>query len=323
MAAKSDDAVERRNRGDAIVIGTRGSDLARAQAAQVAQALREKGGIREIETTIITTSGDEDVRLEPSDLRAGRKGMFTREIERALLSGAIDIAVHSAKDLPSEMTMGLRIAATLPRARTSDLFLSRERVRLRDLPVGAIVATSSVRRRHQLVHANGQIEVVELRGNVPTRLRKLAENGWSGIVLARAGLERLRFVIDHDRMRAVGAEFSCEELLPPTFLPAGGQGVIAVQTRADADDVIGSALAAIDHEPTSRCLRAEREFLRLLNVDCNAPVGALSTVVDGAQTLCAQIFEPDKSAPRSGSVTSQTAAPEELARELYEQIQVR
>src|ERR1041385_7899605 len=168
-----------------IVLGSRGSELARTQTAMVIEALKKAWPDLEIATEIISTRGD--VRTaEPLDPRAGRKGLFTGEIESALAAKKVDVAVHSAKDLPSEMTAGLELAAVLPRALVEDVLVSKT------TGTGTI-ATGSVRRQHQLRWKFPGVEIVDLRGNVPTRLRRLVENDWAGVVLARAGLERLGY----------------------------------------------------------------------------------------------------------------------------------
>src|SRR5438105_14533663 len=171
-----------------IVLGTRGSELARAQTLLVEKAIQDTHLDVTIETKIIATKGD---RARVVDPRAGRKGLFTAEIERALLAGEVDVAVHSAKDLPSEMSPDAEIAAVLGRAPMEDVLVSKHLGGLASLPEGATIATGSVRRKHQLLSKHAALDLVDLRGNVPTRLRKLAENQWDAIVLARAGLERL------------------------------------------------------------------------------------------------------------------------------------
>src|SRR5881397_3687111 len=171
-----------------IVLGTRGSELARAQARLVEKAIQRVRPEAKIETKIIATQGDKARVIDP---RAGRKGVFTAEIERALLAGDVDIAVHSAKDLPSETSSDAEIAAVLPRAAIDDMLVSKHPGGLASLPKGAVVATGSVRRKHQLLWKRADLKVIDLRGNVPTRLRKLSENEWDAIVLARAGLGRL------------------------------------------------------------------------------------------------------------------------------------
>ena len=213
-----------------IILGTRGSELARAQTLLVEEAIRRVHPDVEIETKLIVTRGD---NAKVVDLHAGRKGLFTAEIERALLAGEVDVAVHSAKDLPSQTSPGAQIAAVLPRAAVDEVLISKYSGGLACLPSGAKVATGSVRRQRQLHWKRADLKIVDLRGNVPTRLRKLVEKKWDGILLARAGLERLGF-------SPTGTESSFEdgqlffEILPrEIFLPAGGQGIIALQIRSD------------------------------------------------------------------------------------------
>ena len=196
-----------------IVIGTRGSKLAQAQARMVSDGLRARWADLAVETKIITTSGDENNRkIRDAVQSAGRKGLFTAEIERALLAGAVDLAVHSAKDLPSELTAGTEIAAVLPRAPVDDVLISIMPWDLHSLPANGIVATGSVRRKHQLRWKRPDLEIVDLRGNVMTRLRKLAIDQWHAIILARAGLERLGLETKERRLRFEESEFSIEVL---------------------------------------------------------------------------------------------------------------
>src|SRR5713101_5172963 len=170
-----------------IVIGTRGSELAQAQARMVSDGLRARWADLTVETKIITTSGDENNRkIRDAVQSAGRKGLFTAEIEKALLARDIDLAVHSAKDLPSELTADTEIAAVLPRAALDDVLVAKQPGGLASLWEGATIATGSVRRKHQLSWKRPDVKIVDLRGNVPTRMRKLAENDWDAIVLAQA-----------------------------------------------------------------------------------------------------------------------------------------
>jgi hydroxymethylbilane synthase len=303
-----------------IVIGTRGSELARRQSLMVEQALNEKWGDLTIETKVITTRGDEkNGHPAVADLRAGRKGLFTGEIERALAARHIDLAVHSAKDLPSEATPGTEIAATLPRGPVDDVLVSLGRYTLESLPVAGIVATGSVRRKHQLRWKRPDLEVVDLRGNVPTRLRKLAKDEWHAGVLARAGLERLALSLDDERIRYEGLDFFVTALPRDVFLPAGGQGVIAIQIRAD-DDRARMLLEPINDFNTRLCLRAEREFLRLLQGDCNQPVGVLATVNGSTLRLRGQVFALEATTPREGMVEGPGEEAENLAAQLLQQL---
>jgi len=303
-----------------IVIGTRGSELAQAQARMVSDGLRARWADLTVETKIITTSGDENNRkIRDAVQSAGRKGLFTAEIERALLAGDVDLAVHSAKDLPSELTAGTEIAAVLPRAPVDDVLISIMPWDLHLLPANGIVATGSVRRKHQLRWKRPDLEIVDLRGNVMTRLRKLAIDQWHAIILARAGLERLGLETKERRLRFEESEFSIEVLPQEFFLPAGGQGVIAMQVRS-GDDRARMLVDPLNDFDTRLCLRAEREFLRLLHGDCNQPVGVLA-IVDGAiMKIRGQVFDLEATTPRKGSIEGPSEDAEQLAARLLEQI---
>ncbi len=303
-----------------IVIGTRGSELAQAQARMVSDGLRARWADLTVETKIITTSGDENNRkIRDAVQSAGRKGLFTAEIERALLAGDVDLAVHSAKDLPSELTAGTEIAAVLLRAPVDDVLISIMPWDLHSLPANGIVATGSVRRKHQLRWKRPDLEIVDLRGNVMTRLRKLAIDQWHAIILARAGLERLGLETKERRLRFEESEFSIEVLPQEFFLPAGGQGVIAMQVRS-GDDRARMLVEPLNDFDTRLCLRAEREFLRLLHGDCNQPVGVLA-IVDGAiMKIRGQVFDLEATTPRKGSIEGPSEDAEQLAARLLERI---
>ena len=272
----------------------------------------------ELETTvkIIKTLGDERT-AEPVDPRAGRKGLFTGEIERALSTGEIELAIHSAKDLPSEMTSGLEVAGVLGRAAVDDVLISKQPGNV--LRPKAVVATGSVRRQYQLRYRQPDLEVVDLRGNVPTRLRKLVTGNWDGIVLARAGVERLGHDLARGSFEFEGTLLHTQILAPDDFLPAGGQGVIALQVRSD-DDNAKTIVQPLNHSETLLCLEAEREFLRLLQGDCGSPVGVLATISGSAMTLRAQVFEPPRIEPRIARVDGEATSAKKLAKELWEAI---
>jgi hydroxymethylbilane synthase len=295
-----------------IILGTRGSELARAQARLVEKAIQGARPDTGIETRIIVTQGDKGKRIERL---AGRKGLFTVEIERALLGQDIDIAVHSAKDLPSEMNPDAEIAAVLRRAPVDDVVISKHPGGFASLPQGAIVATGSVRRKRQLLWKRADLKVVDLRGNVPTRLRKLLENNWDAIVLARAGLERLSQSPAFDEISFNGGQFFVEILPRETFLPAGGQGIIAIQVRANDQTMKGIADLVNDRE-TLLCLRAEREFLRLLQGDCNCPVGVLATIENDKMKLRGQLFTDQTTEPCEAEVKGVHDQGERLASQL-------
>ena len=305
-----------------LVLGTRGSDLARAQTAMVQAALASRWPEVEVAIEIITTRGDENSGCapEPIDRRAGRKGLFTGEIERALHDRRIDVAVHSAKDLPSDASDGLEICAALPRAPVEDLLIAKSAASCDALAQSAVIGTGSVRRQHQLRSLRPDLEIVELRGNVPTRLRKLIANPWEATVLARAGIERLGFDCARGELSFEGQVLRSSILPTEQFLPAGGQGIVALQVRSD-DAVTRSAITAINHSQTLLCLRAEREFLRLLEGDCDSPVGVFAAIEGKAMTLRAQVFTLGENEPRADKVTVRASfehQPEAVASALFQ-----
>ena len=295
-----------------IVLGTRGSELALAQTQMVEEALARTRPSVKVETEIIRTRGDHE-RVTPSELdrTKGRKGIFTAELERALMEKRIDVAVHSAKDLPSEMDKALTITAVLPRGAVEDLLLRKSTAHA---PV-ATIATGSVRRQRQTRWSNPAARVVALRGNVPTRLRKFIESDWDAIILARAGLERLGFLPPEFEFE--GQKVFAEILPPENFLSAGGQGIIALQTRA-ADWVAREIMSSIDDMETHLCLRAEREFLRLLQGDCDLPVGVHARFMKGEMALRVQLFG-DALAPKTAS--GRGGDPEKLAGDVFRKLE--
>jgi len=299
-----------------IILGTRGSELARTQAKLVAKAIQSLHPRIAIDTKIIATKGDDEKIVDPS---SGRKGLFTANIERALLAEEVDVAVHSAKDLPSEPSRGAKIAAVLPRGPIDDILVSKQWRSLASLPGAATVATGSVRRKRQLYWQRPDLNLVDHRGNVPTRLRKLSQNNWDAIVLARAGLARLAFLTTNTEIDFEGRQFFLEILPSESFLPAGGQGIIALQIRA-ADQSTNALLKPVNDRETLLCLQAEREFLRGLHGDCNFPVGVVATINDGRMKMRAQLFEAESSEPREAEVEGSLDAGETLAAQLLRMI---
>ncbi|HKS04092.1 MAG TPA: hydroxymethylbilane synthase [Chthoniobacterales bacterium] len=297
-----------------IILGSRGSDLALAQAQMAECALRKKWAI-EVQIKIIRTKGDEATSrtgaFNLATINAGRKGIFTGELERALVEKRIDVAVHSAKDIPSEMDGALIIAAVLPRAGVEDLLLRKGDA---STPITTI-ATGSVRRQRQTRAMNAEAQIVPLRGNVPTRLRKFVESDWDAIILARAGLERLGF--SPPEFEFDGHRIFAEVLPTENFLPAGGQGIIALQTR-EADFPVRQIVSSIDDRDTHLCLRAEREFLRLLQGDCDLPVGVQARLVKGQLELRAQVFG-DGAEPKIAM--GRGSDPEKLALNVFEKLE--
>ena len=300
-----------------ITLGTRGSELARAQTLLVEKAIQSAYPSMAIETKIIVTHGDNATVV---DLNAGRKGLFTAEIERALVAREVDVAVHSAKDLPSQTNPAAQIAAVLPRAPTNDVLISKHSGGLASIPCGATVATGSVRRQRQLHWKRPDLKLVDVRGNVPTRVRKLAENEWDGIVLARAGLERLGFSATRTETGFEGGQFFLEILPLELFVSAGGQGIIALQIRSN-DQNTKAFLASVNDPDTLLCLQAEREFLSLLHGDCNFPVGVYATISNGRMKLRTQVFEGELPMPRQAEVDGASDEGDQLAAKLLRKIE--
>jgi hydroxymethylbilane synthase len=246
-------------------LGSRGSPLALVQARQAQSAIAQACGVapEAIEIKVIRTTGDkiQDVPVQDRPLvDAGGKGLFTKEIEDALLAGAIDIAVHSSKDLPAFLPAGLMLAAFLPREDPRDALVSGKANSLRELPHNALVGTSSPRRQALLKRVRPDLRIAPMRGNVETRLRKIEAGEVDATILAAAGLKRLGL------FSAASAVLEVEE-----FLPAAGQGAIALETRAN-DDKIRALAAAVDDADTATALAAERAFLAALGGSCRTPI---------------------------------------------------
>ena len=308
----------KRSRRIEIVVGTRGSELALRQTGLVVDALQARWAGLKFEIKIIKTRGD-NAKTAIADVNAGRKGLFTGAIEQALLKKRIDLAVHSAKDLPSALASGTEIAAVLARAAVDDVLVATTPCDLNSLAVDGIVATGSVRRKHQLRWKRPDLEIVDLRGNVPTRLRKLATDQWHAIILAHAGLERLGMNPSDARVEFEGSEFFTALLPREVFVPAGGQGVIAMQIRSGAEQ-LRDLVTAINHFETRLSLRAEREFLRLLDADCNHPVGVLAVIDGTTMKIRGQIFDLGATTPREGLVEGPSEDAEKLAAHLWERV---
>ena len=296
-----------------IILGTRGSALALAQVVLTRAALATAWPDLVVEEQIFVTRGDK--KMDLSLLRAGEaggKGLFTKELEDALLAGTIDVAVHSLKDLPGQNPAGLALAAVLERASTADVLITKGIASLDALPQGARIGTSSVRRSRQLQWLRPDLQIEEWRGNVPTRLRKLAErDDVAGIVLAKAGLDRLGCDFSDGKFTVIS--------LHEHLLPAIGQGAIALQTRADRAEV-NAVLAAINHAPTFTCIRAEREVQRLLAGDCALPVGVRSELHGDLLRLCGILFGPADQPPARAEISGSADDPELLAGQLFAQL---
>lgn len=260
-------------------IGSRGSQLALWQANHISALLRERG--HEVELEIIKTTGDKitDVALA----KVGTKGMFTKEIEEALAEGRIDLAVHSLKDLPTGLSPGFEIAAVTTRENPRDVFCSRNYESIEDLPRGALVGTSSLRRQAQLKAVRPDLEICPLRGNVDTRLRKLEAGEYDAIILAAAGLNRL------------GKTRLVRQVIPfEVMCPAAGQGALAIEIRA-GDSVTRQHLAFLDDAEAHATTTCERALLNKLGGGCQVPIGAFAEVREGRLHLEAIVAEPDGS----------------------------
>jgi hydroxymethylbilane synthase len=294
-----------------LKIGTRGSPLALAQAYETRQRLSRAFDLPEtaFEVVVIKTTGDKIQDRPLKDI--GGKGLFTKEIEEDMLSGAIDIAVHSMKDMPVDQPEGLILDTYLPREDVRDAFVSAKFKRLADLPQGAVVGTSSLRRRAQLLNFRPDLQVVEFRGNVQTRLKKLDDGVADATFLAMAGLNRL------GRADVAGSAVEVDEMLP-----AVAQGAIGIERRLD-DSRVAEMLAAIHDVETGQRLAAERAFLAALDGSCETPIGGLAVLQSGSVFLRGEILRPDgsESLKEQGSAAIKDAA--ELGREIAARLRAR
>jgi len=277
-----------------ITLGTRGSELALTQTKMVTAELQTAFPHLHIERQIIQTSGDkrQDLRFsEFSDVAQVDKGIFIKELEIALENGQIDAAVHSLKDVPSDLAAGFTIAAVLPRAAIEDVLITAQPFTLETLPQGARVGTSSVRRAAQLKFLRPDVQIVEIRGNVPTRVKKvLGENALDAVLLAAAGLLRLGLLnANLSRIHIEGQTLHALVLDPVKFLPAAGQGAIAIECRA-GDEATIQTLRALNHPETEARVTAEREFLKILGAGCQTPVGAHTWIKDQQLHMAVRVF---------------------------------
>ena len=288
-------------------IATRRSKLAMWQAEHVQSLLRAAHPELPVELVPMSTQGDRV--LDRALAEVGGKGLFVKELEVAMQDGRADIAVHSMKDVPSELPPGFAIVAVLPRANPLDAFISRRFKRFEDLPHGARVGTSSPRRQAQLRHARPDLRLELLRGNVDTRLRRLDEGALDAILLACAGLERLG--IDHHITQQLSVELS---------LPAVGQGVIGIESRAD-DERSRAALAALHHADSFTRLVAERSFAATLGGSCHSPIAAHATLDGGTLTVHGFIGAPDGGETYRDRVDGPAIEAESLGRELARRMQ--
>lgn len=288
-----------------IRIGTRGSALALTQAGWVKKKLEEKYPDRRIETTIIKTSGDRF--LERSIQAIGGKGVFVKEIEEALLQEEIDLAVHSMKDLPTEIPAGLTLAAIPEREDPRDVLVSVERRSLKDLPSGARVGTGSLRRRAQVLYYRKDLAVIPIRGNVDTRLKKLEKGELEGVLMALAALRRMGW---EDRVS--------DYLSPDICLSAVAQGALGLESRDEG--WMREQLAFLHHRPTAVEVAAERAFLGRLGGGCHVPVGARAWMAGGNVKLIGVVADPDGTKLFRGEISGTDSEAEKLGHELAERL---
>ncbi|MBM4160947.1 MAG: hydroxymethylbilane synthase [Ignavibacteria bacterium] len=295
-----------------IVLGTRGSELALWQARWVDQQLKQRDASLEIETRIIKTTGD---RIIDSPLaKIGSKGLFTKEIEHALLDRTIDLAVHSLKDVPTLVPAGLALAAITEREDVRDVFLAHPSAKvsgIEDLAPNGTIATGSLRRRSQLLSWRPDLRTVDVRGNLNTRWLKLQQSVWSGMILAMAGVKRLGWM---DRVT---------EILPPSrMLPAVGQGAMGIEIRED-DDLIRSIVSPLHHTETAQATASERSLLRHLEGGCQIPIGALGRIEGGLLALEVYVGSVDGRDAMRGHIQGDPAQAELLGANLAAELKER
>jgi len=282
-----------------LIIGSRGSELALWQANFIKKELERKNKNLSVEIKIINTKGDKilDVALS----KIGDKGLFTKELETALLNKSIDIAVHSLKDLQTVIPDGLKLAAVTKRHPVEDVLIARKKgITINKLPEGATVATGSLRRRSQLLHLRPDIKIEELRGNVPTRIKKFFESKWDAIILARAGVERLKLT------KHISSVISTEEMLP-----AVGQGALGIEIRED-NIVAFKYLKSIHDKNTFAAVSAERALLKTLEGGCQVPIGAYAIAKPNGLFLEAVVGSVDGSVTFRKKMRGSKLHPEKL-----------
>ncbi|SDG08858.1 hydroxymethylbilane synthase [Selenomonas sp. WCT3] len=292
---------------DTIIIGTRSSKLALWQAEYVKGRLEEEYPGLTVKLKLMTTKGDKI--LDAPLAKIGGKGLFTKELETDMLEGGIDLAVHSLKDMPTEVPAGLVISAITKRFDPGDAVVSPTYKKFSELPPGAKVGTSSLRRKAQLLHVRPDLNICDLRGNVNTRLRKLEEENFDAIILAVAGLKRLGF----------GERIT--DVLPKSMvLPAVGQGALAIETRA-ADKEVRELIAFLNDEETVQCAMAERSFLAQVEGGCQVPVGVYATPAgEGKLQVEAVIASVDGSKLYRDKLTGTAEDCEKIGRELADKL---
>ncbi|WP_439501672.1 hydroxymethylbilane synthase [Aminobacter ciceronei] len=295
----------------ALRIGTRGSLLALAQAHETRARLMAAHGLPEeaFEIVTISTSGDR-IQDRPLSL-AGGKGLFTKELEEAMYAGEIDIAVHSSKDMPTQLPDGLELSAFLPREDPRDAFIGRAAHSIMELPQGAVVGSSSLRRQALIRRMRPDLDVVMFRGNVQTRLRKLDEGVAEGTILANAGLRRL------------GLEEVITDLMAlDAFPPAPGQGAICIESRI-GDTAVTNMLQAIDHKPTGQALACERAFLAALDGSCRTPIAGYAEIDGDRLSFAGLILTPDGTLWHEAKADGRAADAAEIGRNAGDEVRAR
>lgn len=289
-----------------LIIGTRQSLLALWQSNHIASLLRKQYPDCQVTLKKIVTKGDRILDVPLAQI--GGKGLFTKEIETELLDGTVDLAVHSLKDMPTVLPEGLCLTAITTRANVGDAFVSNQYASFSELPQGAVLGTSSLRRKAQLLAVRPDLKIVDLRGNVDTRLRKLDEGQMDAIILAAAGLERLGHA---DRIR---------EIIPTTVcLPAVGQGALAIECRSDNKEV-RDMLAFLNDLPTKQATDAERAFLGLIEGGCQVPIGVHAEVENNNVKIEAVIASLDGSKVLRNNITGPAVNAADLGRKLGQQM---
>lgn len=289
-----------------IIVGTRGSRLALWQAGHIADRLRKLNPGLNVELQRIVTTGDKILDVPLAQI--GGKALFTKELEIAMLAGEIDLAVHSLKDMPTELPPGLILAATTERMDPYDAFVSNKYQAVAELPQGATLGTSSLRRKAQLLRLRPDLNIVNLRGNLDTRLQKLDEGQFDAIVLAAAGLHRL------------GLSSRISELLSAEdCLPAVGQGVLAIETRADDAEIL-ALVSMLDHKTTRACVTAERRFLDVVQGGCQAPIGVFARFDEGKLVVKARILSLDGACCVEGAAVGDSGDAAQMGKNLAEQL---
>ena len=286
-----------------IIIGSRGSELALWQANFVKKEVEKKNKNISVEIKIIKTTGDKilDVALS----KIGDRSLFTKELEVELLNKNIDLAVHSLKDLQTEIPKGLKLSAVTKRHNVQDVLIARKKgTTIFNLPEGATVATGSLRRKCQLLHIRPDLKIAELRGNVPTRIKRFLESDWDAIILARAGVERLKL-----------NKYISSIIKTDIVLPAVGQGALGIETRAN-NKIVNEIIKSIHHKNTYKAVLAERALLKTLEGGCQVPIGAFAEVKQNGLFLNAMVGSVDGSLTFSKKMRGSKNNPEKLGNDL-------